>query len=438
MNFQRKTQRLASLHEVSVWLTSLWLALASAHALAEDAYALPKSATALPEVDHHDELTVNPQLDVHQVVEKTYLRNPQQYSLQSREATVRARDVVAKSLLPAAPVVGISHQNDALGSQRGERDWQAEVELPVWLPGQRASRQKVADATREGLLSSRESVRWQVAGMVREALWDVAMNEELLKVAELRLANANALERDVTRRMQAGELAKTDVLLVQQETLNAQRGRLLAEAELMHARHRYLVLTGMSEIPALFQETLSDREDYSASPVWLEYESKVQLSEEERDLTRVERRENPQVLLNTRTQRGPFDNAYNDSVGLKIRIPLDSEVRSAPLQAAAEQAVGNALADRESLRLALETALHEAEHNLNVSRSELQLAEQQYTIAKESLRLARKAFQLGETDLVNLLRVQAQTQEAERSFATRQIQVQWNVARYNQAVGVLP
>ena len=82
--------------------------------------------------------------------------------------------------------------------------------------------------------------------------------------------------------------------------------------------------------------------------------------------------------------------------------------------------------------------MHEAEHNLSVSRAELVLAGKQYEIAKESLRLAQKAFQLGETDLVSLLRVQSQTFEAERAFSTRQVQVQWDVARYNQTVGVLP
>ena len=63
---------------------------------------------------------------------------------------------------------------------------------------------------------------------------------------------------------------------------------------------------------------------------------------------------------------------------------------------------------------------------------------QQYEIANESIRLAEKSFQLGESDLVSLLRVKALTYEAERAFTTRKIQVQWDIARYNQAVGVLP
>jgi outer membrane protein, heavy metal efflux system len=390
------------------------------------------------ESPHTDTLVVNPQLDLHQVLEKTYARHPQQYSLQSREATVNARDVMARSLLPAAPAMSISHQNDTLGGARGERDWQAEVELPVWLPSQRTNRQKVAEATRSDLASSRDSLKLQVAGLLREAVWDIAMNENLLQLAQQRVDSALALQHDVERRFQAGEVAKTDLMLAQQERLIAEKGKLLAEAELMHARHRYLLLTGSHEIPAKYDESLSNVEDFTQSPIWLESESKIQLTKQERDLIQVERRENPQVLLNTRTQRGPFDNAYNESVGLKVRIPLDSEVRNAPLQAAAEVAVGNAMTERENLRLALEAALHEAEHNLSVSRAELGIVTQQYDIAKESLRLARKAFQLGETDLVSLLRVQAQTQEIERAFTTRQIQVQWNIVRYNQAVGVLP
>jgi outer membrane protein TolC len=162
------------------------------------------------------------------------------------------------------------------------------------------------------------------------------------------------------------------------------------------------------------------------------------MAETERELAQVESRENLQVLVNMRSTKGAFDNVANDSVGVKLRIPFCGEARAAPIKAAAELGVGNALSERETLRYALEGAMHEAEHNLSVSRAELVLASKQFDIAKESARLAQKSFQLGESDLVSLLRVQAQTFEAERAFTTRQIQVQWDVARYNQTVGVLP
>lgn len=390
------------------------------------------------QVDHFDELKVNPNLKLSEVLEKTYARNPMQASLQSRDSMVSARSLVANALLPATPAVSVSHQNDTVGSARGERDWQAELELPVWMPNQRNNRLKVADASQSTMVASRQSLMLQVAGQLREALWTIAFNDNNLALAVNKLEVANKLQRDVEKRFKAGEMAKTDAMLAEQETLRAEKEKLRAEAEVMHARHRYYLLTGLRELPADFEEKQSTLEDYSQSPIWLEAQSKVGLAETERDLVRVESHENMQVLVNMRSTKGAFDNVANESVGVKLRIPFGGETRAAPIKAAAEVGVGNALSERETLMYALETAMHEAEHNLSVSRAELVLAEKQYEIAKESVRLAQKAFQLGEADLVSLLRVQAQTFEAERAFTTRQVQVQWDIARYNQTVGVLP
>jgi len=410
------------------------LALALLLSVAKAGFAEPVQH----EVDHFDELRVNPALQLSEVLEKTFARNPMQASLQSRDSVVSARKIVAGAMLPAAPAVSVFHQNDTLGSGRGEREWQAALELPVWLPGQRDNRAKVADASQSSMSASRESLRLQVAGQLREALWDIAMNDNLLALAANKLELANRLQRDVEKRHQAGEMAKTDVMLAQQETLRAEKEKLRAEAEVMHARHRYYLLTGLRELPANYEEKQSSLEDYNQSPIWLEAQSKVGLAETERELVKVESRENMQVMLNMRSTKGAFDNAANESVGVQLRIPFSSEASAAPVKAAAELGVGNAVSEREALKLALEAAMHEAEHNLSVSRAELTLAGKQFEIAKESARLAEKAFKLGESDLVSLLRVQAQTYEAERAFTTRKIQVQWDTARYNQAVGVLP
>jgi len=390
------------------------------------------------QVDHFDELKVNPNLQLSEVLEKAYARAPMQATLLSRDSMVSARSRIANAILPSTPAVSVIHQNDAIGSGRGERDWQAELELPIWLPKQRDNRLKVAEASQSTVSASRQSLKLQVAGQLREAVWNIAFNDNNLSLAANKLQLANKLRSDVEKRYQAGELAKTDAMLAEQETLRAEKEKLRAEAELMHARHRYYLLTGLRELPASYEEKQSSLEDYSQSPIWLETQSKVGLAETERNLVQVESHENLQVLLNVRSTKGAFDITANDSVGVKLRIPFGGEAKAAPIRAAAEMGVGNALTEREALKYELETAMHEAEHNLSVSRAELVLAGKQYEIAKESLRLAQKAFQLGETDLVSLLRVQAQTFEAERAFSTRQVQVQWDVARYNQIVGVLP
>lgn len=420
---------------IALLLSAAPLVLAKPVVLAEPAQ---HDQSAQHEGDHIDELKVNPNLQFHDVLEKTIVRNPMQATLQSREYMVKAKSLIANAMLPSTPAVNVLHQNDTLGSGRGEREWQAELELPVWLPNQRNNRLKVADATQSNVAASRESLRLQVAGLLREAVWDIAFNENNNALATNKLGLASKLQHDVEKRYQAGEMAKTDAMLAQQETLRAEKEQLRAEAELMHARHRYYLLTGLRELPASFEEKQSSLEDYSQSSIWLEAQSKVGLAETERGLAQIESHENLQVLLNMRRSQGAFDNMSNDSVGVKVRIPFGGDTRAAPIKAAAEMHVGAALTEQDTLRYALETAMHEAEHNLSVSRAELIIVTKQYEIAKESVKLAQKAFQLGETDLVSLMRVQAQTYEAERAFTTRQIQVQWDIAHYNQAVGVLP
>jgi cobalt-zinc-cadmium efflux system outer membrane protein len=397
-------------------------------------------AEELPQPDnsHLDELKVNSNLQLHDVLERTFVRNPMQATLQSRDSAVNAKNIAANAMLPSTPAVNVVHQNDVLGSGRGEREWQAELELPVWLPNQRNNRLKVADAMQSNVSAGRESLKLQVAGLLRDALWDVALNENSHALAMNKYELASKLQQDVEKRYKAGEMAKTDAMLAQQETLRAEKEQLRAEAELMHARHRYYLLTGLREIPAKFEEAQSALEDYSQSSIWAEAQSKVGLAETERSLAQVESHENLQFLVNVRSTKGPFDDLSNQSMGVKVRIPFGGESRAAPIKAAAELGVGQALTERETLRNALETMMHEAEHNLNVSRAELAIVTNQFEIAKESSKLAQKAFQLGETDLVSLIRIQAQAYEAERAYTTRKIQVQWDIARYNQAVGVLP
>lgn len=387
----------------------------------------------------NDALTPSPTLTLHDVLQKALERNPQRHVLQAMDGEVQARYIHARGMLPTAPAVSVRHLNDTIGSGRGEREWEAELELPVWLPGQRTARQAVANESQADLAASREGLMLQVAGVLRDAVWDIGMNANNVEVVTQRLRMAEALQHDVERRYQAGELARTDFMLAQNETLQVQAALLRAEAELRHAQHRYTVLTGLSDIPANTDEPISEKTGLSEQhPFLREAEAKIALAQNERELVRVERRENPQLMLAARSQRGAFDNQFNDSIGFKLRIPFESEVRSAPLMAAAATNVAKFTSERDRLRYAMETALHEAEHNLEVTRAELEVVIRQNRIAQENLRLGKKAFDLGEADLVHLMRVQSQAYEAERALSSRKIQLQWDTARYNQAVGVLP
>lgn len=387
----------------------------------------------------NDALTSNPKLTLREVLERTFERNPQRHMLQAMDGEVQARYLQARGMLPMAPALSVRHQNDTVGSGRGEREWEAELELPVWLPGQRAARHAVAQESQLELAATRDALMLQLAGVLRDAVWDIEMNLIAVRLAQQRLESARALQRDVERRFEAGELAKTDVMLAQNETLQSQAALLRSEAELRHAQHRYRVLTGIDEVPASAEEPLSKKQSVDDQhPFMREMEHKIAMARNQRELALVERRENPQLMLSARSQRGAFDNAYNDSIGLKLRIPFSTESQTASRIAAAESQLAAKLTEQERMQQALQTALHEAEHNLATTQAELEVVTRQQQLAHENLRLAKKAFELGETDLVHVIRVQALAHEADRLVESRKVQLKWDIAKYNQSVGELP
>lgn len=388
--------------------------------------------------DHVDTVSTNSRLSLQAVLQQVVSIHPQQSLLMAHQQMVQARRTVANSWLPQAPSVGFSHQNDALQSNRNEREWQAQMQIPIWLPGQRQARSQVANLADDSLLQDRAGLQQLAADLLRNAVWEIAMRRNDLSLMENRLQSLRSIAEDVQKRFKAGEVARLEVMQSQQETLQAERQLMLANAELMHAQFRYQQLTGLSEMPANLEETLSTRENYEDSPYWQAAQARLKLAESQRDLTAIEQRQNPQLTLSTRTIQSGFDYAYNSSMGVAITIPLQSEVQRAPLLANAEQNIGEARTQLETLRRQLENNLHEAEHNLHVSRQELTLIQQQQAIASENASLARKAYRLGELDLNQLLRLQLLAFEAERSLSSQQLQVQWNIAKYNQAVGVLP
>ena len=410
----------------TLWLTLSWLVIMASN---------PCDAA----IDSHDDdLLIDQALSLRETVEKTIVRYPDANLLQAKQQEIEARTKHAKGILPNAPAIGFRNQNDTIASNRGEREWEAEFEMPVWLPGQRAAREAIAHDAAAGLIDARETLRLQVAGMVRDALWDFSMMAHQATLAKKRYETALALFNDVEKRVKAGDLARTDAMLAQNEAYQAETALLRAEAEVKHAQFRYKLLTGLSVVPANFSEAQSQAILADRHPALKDAASKVKVADDERNLVMVEKRENPSLMLNARSQRGAFDNQSNETVGFKVRIPLDTDVRSAPLLANAEMNYAKNQAEAQHLRLMLEGAFHEAEHNLEVTRAELEITTKQHANAQENLRLAKKAFALGETDLVNLLRVQALAYEAERAMKQRQIQLQWDTAHYNQAVGEMP
>lgn len=391
------------------------------------------------EMQHEDILRPDSTLTLHDVIEKSLPHYPSSQLLNAKKLELEARQIHARGFLPAAPSVMLRNQNDQLLSRNGETEWEAGIELPIWLSGQQKAREAIANITSQNLNSNTKNIRLQLSGMVRDALWEIELMQGLADIAKSKYDAASQLQQDIEKRVKLGDMAQKDLLVAQTETLQAESEKIYAEAEVQHAKFRYTNLTGLKVIPEVFRELKSSKNSLDeAHPALVEANDKIALSKERSNLTRIESRENPTVMIGTRSIRGASDTHFNNSLGITLRIPLQTESRNAPLRAAAEMQNSEQQANLSQLKQLLAAAMHEAEHNFEIGLIQLEVLTKQNSIAHQSLNVTRKAFQLGELDLSDLMRVQTQAFNADRSLKNQQIQQLWNTARFNQAVGELP
>ena len=121
-----------------------------------------------------------------------------------------------------------------------------------------------------------------------------------------------------------------------------------------------------------------------------------------------------------------------------VSVPFGGRAHIAPQITSINVELNRLIADREQLYRDLEQAHHEAEHNLEVNKVELGTANEKKNVSEELLKMTQLAFSVGEIDLMDLLKIQSQTQQAILNAKERAVMLQRDKALYNQAVGVMP
>lgn len=371
-------------------------------------------------------------------LDQAWEKNPQAQTLEAKRTESVAQGIAANSLLPGAPAVILGHRNDQLSNNAGVREWEAGIALPVWLPGQRDARQRQAQVGRNGLEANILALRLRLAGELREVVWQVRQVEAQSRLDEARALTAKKLAEDVAKRVQAGELAKTDLNLAQNEWRTAQAAVLQNRNRLLQAQQAYATLTGTTVLPDDSPENVQSKPLTADHPLIEEARLAIEIAQAQMHVVSHSRRDNPELELSTRRARGNLNNPYAHTVALALRLPLATDARNLPLMSAAQTALARAQSEYTRARLTLEYQRQQADQALKAADQLLDLARQQRTASAENLDLIQKSFSLGESDLFTLLRARAAAFEAEQAYNQQEIAQALSRARLNQAQGVLP
>ena len=378
-------------------------------------------------------------------VEQAWRLHPQAAGVDAREAEARAAQDVATGLTPEPGSVSIGNLNDRFNRNQGKQEYEVELAVPLWLPGQKAAREAEAASRIDEAVARRTAVRLEISGELREAWWALATARSARILAARRLETARALETDVMRRYKVGELSRIDANLAQAETHAASAELVEAESTLLQGEQAVQTLIGSpapknldEELPTtrrIIGETGDSAETHpllaATAAAARSARARVQVADESR-------RAAPELALRVVRERGDFAEAYSNSVGIKLKIPFSSgsQVRreTSAAQAEANQADADLLRTQTRIRLDAERA----QRNLQAAERQLAMAQERRQLSAENLRLAEKAFSLGESDLAPLLRIRAAAFDADAFFDRQRPARAAAISRLNQAQGVLP
>ncbi|MGZ8223252.1 MAG: TolC family protein [Methylobacter sp.] len=389
-------------------------------------------------VEHHDPIEADATLSLAKVVDLTLEKYPDATWLKSLEEEAAAIEQRGDSWTAGASQAGLRFQEATSGTLHYI---DGTVQVPLWNLGQRDAEQALAKLAQSNAMSQSDAIKLRVTGLVRNALWNIALADLSYEQSKVELSITDQLLAKVQRRVELGDLPRADMLLAQTESLQKRSVVTQAEAELMHSRKRYTSITQMTKIPKDYQEQLVDILKIQQNhPALVAINSQIDRKQAELGAIKLVGSGQTNVAVGINSDRFTNDERSNktESFNIGVTVPFGGSAHLAPQVAAVNVELNKLIAEREQMNRDLEQAHHEAEHNLEVNRVELGIANELKQVAEEHLKMTNSSFAAGEINLMDLLKIQSRTQQAVLNAKQRAIMLQRDIALYNQAVGVMP
>ena len=377
-----------------------------------------------------------------EIFEPAWQRQPEARALQSRRDAAQAQAKAAGLLSPKAPSLEISQRSDQATGNNGAREAEIGIAVPLWLPGQRTASNDLAQAEISFVERRLLASQLRLASSVRDAWWSWQRARVDVELAREQLANARRLAADVARRMQAGDLARSDQHQAEGAVAAAEAIAAQAQAASAVALAQLTALTGGLAPPESAHNEMGEPSPAPAPsarhPLIAELEDRIAVAERTAGLISTQKRSNPELMVATTWNRGAFGERYGQTVLIGIRVPFGEgpryDARVATAQAEAIEVQTQLILERDRIQADQRGAASRVEG----ARIQLDAAQRRAKLARESRGFFDKSFRLGETDLPTRLRIETEAVEAERQEARSRIDLATAISAWRQSLGLLP
>jgi len=350
----------------------------------------------------------------------------------------------ATSLWAAPPSLGVSHRNDRLHNNTGQRETEIGVAVPLWLPGQRAARLSTADAAAARAAAAEQVGRLQLAGELRAAAWQLAAMQAEVAQADSQVQALMQLADDVERRVRAGDLARADALAARAEQLASSALQSDVRQRLQAARARWTLLTGLTTSPDVTAAAIAEvAPGATMGTAALHPEQQLasittELARKRVDQMRLSRRDAPELTVGLRQDVSGRSEVSQGSLVVGLRLPFGIDDRNRPLEAAALAELDVAQTHEQRLLERLDSDTTAARDAQRSAEAQLDAETSRARLLRERATLIEKSFRAGETPLPDLLRALADASQADSAAARQNAALGLARAHLQQTLGLLP
>ncbi|WP_421831699.1 TolC family protein [Limnobacter sp.] len=413
----------------------------SPHRVVSTCLALLFLSAALPAFTQQA-MPVETPVTVQDAFESALSIDPEVQSALKRIEAFKARRSAASALTAQPLSLEGSYRSDRNYNNQGLREIELGVSAPIWNWNERARTQSLRDTEIELVQLQLEQKKLELAGLVRQTIWNTLAANLDAEISQARLKSAKELMVDVEKRVKAGDLAQTDfyqasALYEQTRAEFARTQSALSDVSADYAATIGLPVSVLSQIQTESTDIPNGLKPLDHPAIKLA-QLQVLAQQQQSDLVQTQARANPEVGLAIISDRGAFTSASEKSLVVSTRIPLgnSSEYQSRVLQAESESIAAEAVLTKTQRQIVV--VGRAAESNLDLFAQIRVSAQEQAKLAAKTFQLYKKSFDLGETDLPTLLIAEQKAFEADKLARKSAIEYAAKVSAYKQALGLLP
>lgn len=385
---------------------------------------------------------VETELTVQDAFESALSIDPEVQSALKRIEAFQSRRTAASALTAQPLSLEGSYRSDRSYSNQGLREIELGVSAPIWNWNERSRTQSLRDTEIELAQWRLDQKKLELAGLVRQTVWNTLGANLDVEIAQARLKTAKELMVDVEKRVKAGDLAQTDFYQASALYEQSRAELLRVQSVLGDVSADYEATIGLPV--SLLSKIQTESTDIPNGLKPLDHPAiklaQLQLlaQQQQSALVQTQERANPEVGLAIISDRGAFSSASEKSLVVSTRIPLgnSSEYQSRVLQAESESIAAQAALTKTQRQIVVLGRV--AESNLDMFAQLRASAQEQANLAAKTFELYKKSFDLGETDLPTLLLAEQKAFEADKLARKSAIEYAAKVSAYKQALGLLP